>query len=270
MAVYAIGDVQGCYDSLRRLLDEVDFDESRDRLWFVGDLVNRGPASLQTLRFVARLGDRAVTVLGNHDLHLLAAAAGHRTPKSGDTLTQILEAPDRDALIDWVRRRPLFHIDEQLGFAMVHAGIPHIWDFDAAMERAHEVEQLLAGDDYGALLAQMYGNSPACWSDGLTGMERLRSIINYMTRMRLIDAVGVLELTYDGGLEGMPRGYDAWFDFYRAKRPRLPLIFGHWAAINGSCDVDHMHALDTGCVWGNRLTALRLDDGERFSVGSVE
>ena len=270
MAVYAIGDVQGCYDSLQRLLENVDFDENKDRLWFVGDLVNRGPASLQTLRFVKRLGDRAVTVLGNHDLHLLAAAGGHRAPKSGDTMSHVLKAPDRDALIDWLRRRPLFHIDEQLGFAMVHAGVPHIWNFDAAMERAHEVECLLRDDDYGALLAEMYGNLPACWSDGLTGMERMRSIINYMTRMRLIDAVGVLELTYDGALGGIPKGYNAWFDFYRTERPRLPLIFGHWAAINGQCDVDDMHALDTGCVWGNKLTALRLDDRERFSVNSVE
>ncbi len=270
MAVYAIGDVQGCYDSLQRLLERVDFDEHKDRLWFVGDLVNRGPASLQTLRFVKGLGDGAVTVLGNHDLHLLAAAGGHRAPKSGDTMSQVLKAPDRDALIDWLRRRPLFHTDEQLGFAMVHAGVPHIWNFDAAMERAHEVEQLLAGDDYGALLAEMYGNQPACWSDGLRGMERMRSIINYLTRMRLIDAVGVLELTYDGALEGIPKGYNAWFDFYRDSRPRFPLIFGHWAAINGQCDVDDMHALDTGCVWGNKLTALRLDDRELFSVNSVE
>jgi len=270
MSVYAIGDVQGCYDSLQRLLEKVDFDEKRDRLWFVGDLVNRGPASLRTLRFVKDLGDRAVTVLGNHDLHLLAAAAGQRAPKSGDTMAQILKAPDRDALIDWLRRRPLFHIDEQLGFAMVHAGVPHIWDFDVAMERAQEVEQLLVSDDCGALLAEMYGNYPACWSDGLKGMDRTRSIINYLTRMRLIDAVGVLELTYDGGLEGMPRGFDAWFDFYRAKAPRFPVVFGHWAAINGECDVEDMYALDTGCVWGNRLTALRLDDRERFSVNSVE
>lgn len=136
MPAYAIGDVQGCYDSLQRLLEKIDFDESRDLLWFVGDLVNRGPASLPTLRFVKDLGDRAVTVLGNHDLHLLAAAAGQRAPKSSDTLNQVLKAPDRDALVDWLRRRPLFHIDEQLGFAMVHAGVPHIWDFDVAMARA--------------------------------------------------------------------------------------------------------------------------------------
>lgn len=270
MSVYAIGDVQGCYDALQRLLDHIGFDESRDQLWFVGDLVNRGPASLATLRFVKNLGERAVTVLGNHDLHLLAAAAGHRAPKSSDTLAAVLAAPDCDALIDWLRRRPLFYVDEHLGFAMVHAGIPHIWNFDAARARAREVECVLAGDGYQKLLAAMYGNNPACWNDGLTGMKRLRSIINYLTRMRLIDTVGTLELTYDGPLVGIPSEYQPWFEFYRAVPPRLPLVFGHWAALNGVSGIDQMHALDTGCVWGNRLTALRLDDVERFSVGFVE
>jgi bis(5'-nucleosyl)-tetraphosphatase (symmetrical) len=270
MSVYAIGDVQGCYETLRRLLDLIDFDETKDRLWFVGDLVNRGPASLATLRFVNGLGDRAVTVLGNHDLHLLAIACGHRAPKSGDTLAEVLAAPDRDALLDWLRRRPLFHIDDALGFAMVHAGIPHIWDFDAAKARASEIHEVLSGDSYSELLSGMYGNNPACWNNGLSGMKRMRSIINYLTRMRLIDAVGGLELKYDGPLVGIPKGYRAWFDFYRDARPRLPLIFGHWAAINGECGVDDLYAMDTGCVWGNRLTALRLDDGERFSVDSVE
>jgi bis(5'-nucleosyl)-tetraphosphatase (symmetrical) len=271
MSVYAIGDVQGCYDSLRRLLDLIRFDAAADHLWFVGDLVNRGPASLETLRFVSGLGDRAVSVLGNHDLHLLAVAAGQRAPKTGDTLADVLAAPDRDALLDWLRRRPLLHVDEALGFAIVHAGIPHIWNFDAALARAREIERFLAGDSYAELLSAMYGNNPACWSDELSGMQRMRSIINYFTRMRLIDAVGGLELKYDGPLVGkLPKGYRAWFDFYRNEGPHLPLIFGHWAAINGQCGVDGMYAMDTGCVWGNRLTALRLSDRERFSVDSVE
>ena len=270
MSVYAIGDVQGCYESLQRLLDLIDFDESRDRLWFVGDLVNRGPASLATLRFVKQLGERAVTVLGNHDLHLLAAATGHRALKSSDTLAEVLAAPDREALLDWLRRRPLFHVDEELGFAMAHAGIPHIWDFEAARARAREVERVLSGDTYAEVLSAMYGNNPACWNDDLEGMQRMRTIINYFTRMRLIDAVGELELTYDGPLVGIPKGYRAWFDFYRDARPRLPLIFGHWAAINGRSGVDDVYALDTGCVWGYTLTALRLNDCERFSVDSVE
>ncbi len=270
MSVYAIGDVQGCYESLRRLLDQVDFDDTQDRLWFVGDLVNRGPASLATLRFVKSLGDCAITVLGNHDLNLLAMSAGKRAPKSSDTLAGVLAAPDRDALIDWLRRRPLIHVDESLGFAMAHAGIPHIWDIDFAGARAREVEAILSGDDFVEVLSAMYGNNPACWNDELKGMERLRSIINYLTRMRLINAVGELELAYDGPLTNIPKGYRAWFHFYRKAPPPLPLVFGHWAAINGQCDVDDLFALDTGCVWGNRLTALRLNDRERFSVKSVE
>jgi bis(5'-nucleosyl)-tetraphosphatase (symmetrical) len=270
MTVYAIGDVQGCYESLRRLLDRIEFDDARDQVWFVGDLVNRGPASLATLRFVSSLGSRAVTVLGNHDLHLLAAAAGHRAPKSSDTFVDVLAAPDRDALVDWLRRRPLFHIDEQVGFAMAHAGVPHIWDFDFARQRAAEIEQVLASEAYAEVLSAMYGNNPACWDDELEGMARVRSIINYFTRMRLIDAVGKLELTYDGPLDGIPKGYKAWFQFYRKSGPALPLIFGHWAAINGKSGVDDLIALDTGCVWGNTLTALRLHDRERFSVRSVE
>ena len=270
MSVYAIGDVQGCYDGLRRLLDRIAFDPATDRLWFVGDLVNRGPDSLATLRFVKALGDRAVTVLGNHDLHLLAAASGHRAPKSSDTMAAVLAAPDRDALVDWLRRRPLLHVDDSLGFAMVHAGLPHVWSLDAAQAHAREVERLLARDDYATLLAAMYGNNPACWSDELRDMERIRWIINGLTRMRLIDAVGCLELTYAGPLDGIPPGYRAWFEFYRDTPPRLPLIFGHWAALNGVSGVEHLHALDTGCVWGNRLTALRLGDLERFAVDSVE
>ncbi len=270
MSVYAIGDVQGCYESLRRLLDRVDFDDARDRLWFAGDLVNRGPASLATLRFVKSLDDCAITVLGNHDLNLLALSVGQRAPKSSDTLAEVLAAPDRDALIDWLRRRPLIHVDETLGFAMAHAGIPHIWDIDFASARAREVEAVLAGDDFVEVLSAMYGNNPACWNDELKGMERLRSIINYLTRMRLVNAVGELELVYDGPLTNIPKGYRAWFHFYRKTPPPLRLVFGHWAAINGQCDVDDLYALDTGCVWGNRLTALRLHDRERFSVKSVE
>ena len=270
MSTYAIGDVQGCYESLMRLLEEIDFDERRDRLWFVGDLVNRGPASLATLRFVKDLGDRAVAVLGNHDLHLLALAHGHRALKSSDTVQDILKAPDRDALLDWLRRRPLVHIDVSAGFAMAHAGIPHFWSLEGALARGKEVEAALARDDYATLFAGMYGNNPACWKDGLTGIERLRTIINYLTRMRLLDAVGGLELTFDGPLSAIPAGYSAWFEFYRCAPPQLPLVFGHWAALNGECDVDRLNAIDTGCVWGNRLTALRLSDRERFAVRSVE
>ena len=272
MSVYAIGDVQGCFDSLMRLLDVIDFDERRDRLWFVGDLVNRGPQSLATLRFVKKLGDRAVTVLGNHDLHLLALATGVRALKSSDTVQDVLKAPDREALLDWLRRRPLMHVDVSTGFAMAHAGIPHIWSLEFALARAREVEAALARDDFASLFGGMYGNNPACWNDELVGIERLRTIVNYLTRMRLLDAVGELELTFDGPVAAIPAGsgFAAWFEFYRNAPPRLPLVFGHWAALNGECDVERLYALDTGCVWGNRLTALRLGDRERFSIRSVE
>jgi bis(5'-nucleosyl)-tetraphosphatase (symmetrical) len=270
MSVYAIGDVQGCYEPLQRLLQLIHFDTATDQIWFVGDLVSRGPASLSTLRFVKQLGGAAVTVLGNHDLNLLAVAAGHRKPSTDDTLADVLRAPDRDELIDWLRRRPLIHRDEGLGFVMVHAGIPHIWSLDYALARAREVEQMLTDGDGEALFAAMYGDEPACWRAALSGMARMRCIINYLTRMRLIDSVGCLELKFKGDLTAIPSGYQPWFEFYRGASPRIALIFGHWAALNGVSGVAHLHALDTGCAWGNRLTALRLGDLERFSVSYVE
>ncbi|MGH8595329.1 MAG: symmetrical bis(5'-nucleosyl)-tetraphosphatase, partial [Gammaproteobacteria bacterium] len=238
--------------------------------WFVGDLVNRGKDSLATLRFVHGLGERALTVLGNHDLHLLAVAHGHRRAKAGDTIDDVLHAPDRDELLDWLRRRPLLHRDDATGFVMVHAGIPHIWDLDEATARAREVEEVLAGDDYDELLAGMYGDQPVRWRDSLRDVKRLRVIINYLTRMRVIDTVGKLELNFNEGLCDIPKGYRPWFEFYNAQPQPFSLVFGHWAALNGECGVDGMYALDTGCVWGNALSALRLVPLERFSATSVE
>jgi bis(5'-nucleosyl)-tetraphosphatase (symmetrical) len=270
MAVYVIGDVQGCYTTLQRLLEEIRFDETNDRLWFVGDLVNRGPDSLATLRFVHQLGERAVTVLGNHDLHLLAVASGQRRARPADTLDEILRAPDRDELLDWLRKRPLLHRDDAAGFVMVHAGIPHIWDLNEATTRAREVEAVLGSDDYVGLLAEMYGDQPARWRDSLQGPKRLRVIINYLTRMRVIDVVGKLELDFKDGLNEIPKGYRPWFEFYDSAPQLFSLVFGHWAALNGECGVERMYALDTGCVWGNSLSALRLLPLEQFSVTSVE
>jgi bis(5'-nucleosyl)-tetraphosphatase (symmetrical) len=270
MTTYAIGDVQGCYDTLRRLLDRIDFEPPRDRLWFVGDLVNRGAGSLQMLRFVRSLGADAVVVLGNHDLHLLAVARGHRVARRGDTLERVLQAPDRDELLDWLRRRPLLYRDDEAGFVMAHAGIPHIWSLEAAAARAGEVEAVLASDSYDELLASMYGDKPARWRDELTGVERWRVIVNYLTRMRLIDAVGRLELVYSEGLSGIPKGFQPWFEFYRSSPSSHAMVFGHWAALNGECSVERIYALDTGCVWGNSLTALALRPLERISVASVE
>jgi len=270
MSVYAIGDVQGCYDTLRRLLDRIGFDDACDQLWFVGDLVNRGPASLATLRFVRALGSSAIAVLGNHDLHLLAVARGHRQPRRSDTLQAVMRAPDRDELLDWLRHRPLIHRDATVGCVAVHAGVPHIWSIDQAEVLAREVQAVLQGNDCDELLSEMYGDRPLRWRDELSGLTRLRVIINYLTRMRLVNSDGKLELNFNDGLERIPKGYRPWFEFYRANPPSSSLLFGHWAALNGECSVPGIHALDTGCVWGNALSALRLRPLERISVTSVE
>ena len=268
VATYAIGDVQGCYDALRRLLDEIRFDDRTDRLWFVGDLVNRGPKSLEALRFVRGLGDSAITVLGNHDLHLLAAHADRTQRRKSDTFDDVLAAPDGDALIDWLAWRPLFHRDDALGFALVHAGIPVIWSFEDAAAHAREVESALRGARRDELLRTMYGNRPAEWRADLRGAPRLRTIVNYLTRMRAVRGVCELDLEFKESAHDLPAGTRAWFEDYRRQPPELDLVFGHWATLDGRCDVPRIHALDTGCVWGGRLTALRLVDLQRFSVAS--
>lgn len=269
MATYAIGDVQGCYAALLRLLELIRFDPAEDTLWFVGDLVNRGPESLATLRLVHSLGDAAITVLGNHDLHLLAIFYAGFPTKPGDTLDDVLSAPDRGPLLDWLRCRPLLHRDDELGFVMVHAGLPHIWTLAQAERRAREVETALRGGDYERYFRKMYGNKPRRWKSGLRGRKRLRVITNYLTRMRFIDERGRLDLDY----KGAPSGGDVevgvpWFDLYRT-HPELQIIFGHWAALDGQVDVAGIHALDTGYVWGNALTALCLETLERTSVEPV-
>ncbi len=269
MTTYAIGDVQGCYDSLMRLLDAIDFDATQDRLWFVGDLVNRGPRSLDVLRFVRDLAGGAVTVLGNHDLHLLAVFDTGRARRS-DTLGELLASAECEELIAWLAARPLMHVDRDLGFAMTHAGIPHVWSIDQAQARAREVETVLQGDRRGEFLRAMYGNEPVAWRDDLEGYDRLRVIVNYFTRMRVIDADGALDLGFKSGADSAPAGFRPWFAAYRDRPLGLRLVFGHWAALNGVCDVADIFALDTGCVWGGTLTALRLVDQERFFVGSVQ
>jgi bis(5'-nucleosyl)-tetraphosphatase (symmetrical) len=270
MRTLAIGDVQGCYDTLMRLLTRLDFDEHRDRLWFVGDLVNRGPQSLATLRFVKSLRDATLVVLGNHDMHLLAVRFTSRAQKPGDTIDQILAADDCDELLDWLRRRPLLHRDDHLGYVMTHAGVPHIWTLSLAERLALEVERTLAGDDFVEFLRTMYGNKPSRWSEDLTGTDRLRVITNYLVRMRVINDAGDLELEFKGGLEGLPRGFFPWFHAYRGRPPQLRLVFGHWAGLNGLSGTRGIEALDTGCVWGNALTALDLATSERVSEPSVK
>jgi bis(5'-nucleosyl)-tetraphosphatase (symmetrical) len=267
MATYAIGDIQGCYDQLRRLLDRIAFDPARDVLWFVGDLVNRGSQSLETLRFVRQLGARAVTVLGNHDLHLLVVAAGVRKPHRGDTLDGILQAHDRDELLDWLRRCKLMHAGE--GYALVHAGLLPQWSIAQAMSLAHEVESALGGPHCAEFLHNMYGNEPVQWNDALTGYDRLRVIINAMTRLRLCDAHGRMEFSHKLGPADAPRGYMPWFDVPQRASADTPVICGHWAALGLLVRQDVL-AIDTGCGWGRELTALRLQDRRLVQLGCAE
>lgn len=264
MATYAIGDIQGCYDALRRLLDIVRFDPARDTLWFVGDLVNRGPQSLATLRFIKGLGKSAVTVLGNHDLHLLVAAAGHTRMYPGDTFHDILAAPDRDELLHWLRRQKLMHLGES--FAMVHAGLLPQWHISQALEFAGEVETALQKDGYDDLLRTMYGNQPSSWSNALKGDDRLRVIINAMTRMRLCTAEGEMEFRHKLAPVDMPPGYMPWYDVPTRASRDTPIVFGHWASL-GVLFGEGVIGLDSGCVWGRKLTALRLEDRRTFQCG---
>jgi bis(5'-nucleosyl)-tetraphosphatase (symmetrical) len=267
MATIAIGDVQGCYDQLMRLLERCGYDERRDRLWFVGDLVNRGPQSLATVRFVKGLGARAVTVLGNHDLSLLAVAEGIRRPHAVDTFGDILAADDREELLDWLRGRSMMHAGE--GYAMVHAGLLPQWSVGQALALAREVEQALRGPGYREFLRQMYGNEPVRWHDQLAGIDRLRIIVNAMTRMRLTTADGTLEFSHKLGLERVPPGYMPWYDVPARASRGTTILFGHWAAL-GLLQRDDVVGLDSGCVWGRALSALRLADRRLFQCDCGE
>jgi len=284
VATYAIGDVQGCYNELQDLLQHITFDRDRDTLWFAGDLVNRGPNSLEVLRFVKNLPN-PVIVLGNHDLHLLSIANGH--PFKDHALFDVLHAPDRDELIDWLRCQPLMHYDKKLGFAMVHAGIPPQWSLKQAIRYAAEVEAVLQSDQYPEFLEHLYGNKPTRWSNSLKGWSRLRFITNALTRMRFCDASGKLDLTSKGKVGTQPTGYLPWFQVPGRASEDINIIFGHWAALEGRVDIPaetipaeksgktgktgdapRLFALDTGCVYGAYLTALRLEDKQLFQVRS--
>nr|WP_298172548.1 symmetrical bis(5'-nucleosyl)-tetraphosphatase [uncultured Pseudomonas sp.] len=263
MATYAVGDVQGCLQPLQCLLQRVAFDPAKDRLWLVGDLVNRGPQSLATLRFLYDIRDAVTCVLGNHDLHLLAAAHNIERLKKADTLQEILDAPDRDVLLDWLRRQKLLHYDSERKIALVHAGIPPQWTLQKALKRASEVEEVLRDDTRLPLfLDGMYGNEPAKWDKDLHGIARLRVITNYFTRMRFCKADGTLELKHKEDAASAPKGYAPWFSHPRRKTRDLKIIFGHWAALEGQCDEPGLFALDTGCIWGGAMTLLNIDSGE--------
>jgi bis(5'-nucleosyl)-tetraphosphatase (symmetrical) len=259
MATYAIGDVQGCIDELHALLAQLSFNAARDRLWFVGDLVNRGPASLEVLRFVRGLGEKAVVVLGNHDLHLLCVAGGYARKRADDTLDELLAAPDGPQLLDWLRGRPLMHAEN--GYAMVHAGLLPQWSVEKALGLAREAEHSLRAPAYRDFLANMYGGTPAAWRDDLAGWDRLRVIVNAMTRLRFCNAGGEMELRANGA--EAPLGFRPWFEL----RPtgELPIVCGHWSTL-GLRLTEKLIALDSGCVWGGSLSALRLEDRALFQV----
>jgi bis(5'-nucleosyl)-tetraphosphatase (symmetrical) len=267
MATYAIGDVQGCYDQLMRLLERADYDERRDALWFVGDLVNRGPRSAQVVRFARALGERQVTVLGNHDLALLVVAEGIRKPHRGDTFQELLAAPDRDELLAWLRHQKLMYAGH--GHAMVHAGLLPQWSVPRALALAREVETALRGPDYRDFLRHLYGNEPAAWDDGLAGYDRLRVIVNAMTRMRVVTPAGVMEFDHKLGLDRLPAGHLPWYDAPGRASRDVRIIFGHWAAL-GLIRREDVVCLDSGCVWGRALSALRLEDGRLFQLDCAE
>ena len=265
MAVYAVGDLQGCLQPLKRLLVRVAFDPAKDTLWLVGDLVNRGPQSLETLRFLYRMRESLVCVLGNHDLHLLAVAHNIERLKKSDTLREILEAPDCPELIDWLRQQKLLHYDSDRNTALVHAGIPPQWSLKKALRYAGEVEQALRDDNLIApYLDGMYGNDPAKWDNDLKGITRLRVITNYFTRMRFCTRDGKLDLKSKEGADTALPGYAPWFSYKERKTPGLKIIFGHWAALEGRCNEPGLFALDTGCVWGGAMTLLNVDSGQRL------
>jgi bis(5'-nucleosyl)-tetraphosphatase (symmetrical) len=265
MALYAIGDIQGCHTEFRELLDLIGFDPSHDRLWLVGDLVNRGPGSLAVLRDVMALGEAATAVLGNHDFHLLTIAAGHRKPHRGDTLDDILAAPDRDDLVAWLMRRPLVALDGE--YAMVHAGFLPSWTAAQALSLSREVEATLASDRAREFLGVLYGDEPRQWRDGLTGYDRLRVIVNACTRLRFCTADDTMELNEKRGPVSTPEGYAPWFQHPNRRTAGTVVVCGHWSTLDLTL-APNMMMLDSGCVWGGALTAVRLPDRRVFQVPS--
>jgi len=272
MPTYAIGDIQGCHAELVDLLNHINFNESDDRLWFTGDLVNRGPQSAECLRLVKQLDDVAVVTLGNHDLHLLAIAAGKTAQRKQDTVSDVLTAVDRMELLDWLRRRPLLHYDGDLGFLLVHAGLPPQWDLALAQECAAEVESKLRGSNPVQLYESMYGDRPDQWSEDLDGMARLRFITNCLTRIRYCDKNGRLDLRDKNPPGRQAARLTPWFGIKKRRIKDVPVLFGHWASLYSGNITDftpyNVTPLDTGCVWGRRLTAMRLEDKKMFSVPS--
>jgi len=263
MATYAIGDLQGNFLSLQKLLEKIGFDARLDRLWFAGDLVNRGAESLQCLRYVRSLGDRAVTVLGNHDLHLLCVAHGAARLRKNDTLQPVLDAADRDELLGWLQQRPLLHVEGE--YVLVHAGLLPQWSVSEARQLAQEVERALRAPQFREFLCALYGDQPDQWRDELSGHDRLRVIVNAMTRMRICTPEGKMEFSHKGEPENFPAGFMPWFAVPKRKSADSTLICGHWSAL-GLKIQPNLLAIDTGCLWGGALTAVRLEDRKIFQV----
>jgi len=265
MATYAIGDVQGCYDELQQLLELIQFDKKNDKLWFVGDLINRGPKSLEVLRFVKSLGKSAKLVLGNHDLHTLAVAAGFRRYHRNDSIDDILDAHDRKELLKWLRHQPLMHYSKKHNIAMLHAGLPPEWDIAYARKRAKEVEAVLQSKSHKKFLKSMYGNKPRKWKKNLHGMQRLRFITNCFTRLRYCDNKGHLGLEQKGKPGSQRKPFKPWFKIKSRASRDDQIVFGHWSTL-GLTTTHNVFAIDTGCLWGGRLTALRIEDKAIFSL----
>lgn len=263
MTTFVVGDLQGCLTPLQRLLETVKFDPGKDQLWSVGDLVNRGPQSLETLRFCYQLGDAFRAVLGNHDLHLLAVARGVRKPHPSDTLNDILDAPDREELLKWLAKQPLLLAHEE--YLLVHAGIPPQWSREEALSLAEEMHQVLTDKQLSAAFFEvMYGNEPDLWHNALLPPLRWRLITNYLTRMRFCSTEGQLELTSKAPPQEPPEGFAPWYAHTHRKTRHCKIIFGHWAALEGKPIGDNLYPLDTGCIWGGPLRMMALDSGHYY------
>jgi len=268
LATYVIGDVQGCYRPLLRLLEKIAYDPDKDKLWFAGDLVNRGPDSLNTLRLIKEIAHKAV--LGNHDLHLLACFYGNESSiRKKDTFADILNAPDCEELMEWLRQLPLMVYSKKKKTVMTHAGVPHIWSVEKAFALSKEVSKVIKSEDAPDFFDAMYGNSPDRWCDELSGQARLRVITNYLTRMRFITAAGSLDFSAKETVDHAPEGYQPWFRFDR-KNPEICQYFGHWAALEGDTGVSGILATDTGCVWGGSLSAIKVRNQVRTSCSCSE
>lgn len=263
MATYAIGDIQGCFEAFQALLKKIAFDPAKDQLWLTGDIINRGPQSLETLRYVISLGNSAKVILGNHDCHALAVYNGHKRAHKLDTYQTIIDAPDAGELFDWIRTRPFFYEDKKLGFSMLHAGVPPQWTLDETRQYARELEAALQGDDYNQFLTAMYGNKPDQWDNALHGNDRLRFIINSFTRTRYCDQYGKMDFSEKLAPGSQPSHLMPWFEVPNRQTADTNILFGHWSTL-GIHQKNNTYCLDSGCLWGGQLTAMRLESQQQI------